>query len=337
MTGEVRLLEPSEFALWDDFVCSSEHGSVYSLSSYLAVLAKAAGQRVKVAAVINNGRIAAGIAYTERSTRWGDIVEPRLLLQYNGPVIASAASTYPSKQTANELALSEKIAVFLESQQYGRTVIKCRWPYYDVRAFLARGWRAVPAYTYMVDLGDMNAAWGSVDRNLKRLINRCRTDGYTVQRSDEFDDFFRMHLETHERKGAPIYLPKSEFEAYFRELKELGLARLYYASNPSGNRIAAQLVLAGKCSKTETVSAAAEGSELGSGASAFLRWSVFEELSREGFRYNDLTDASLNSVTRFKSQFGGELRICFALIFPSTRSYRIGSSLSAAVRRLLRR
>ncbi len=43
------------------------------------------------------------------------------------------------------------------------------------------------------------------------------------------------------------------------------------------------------------------------GATAFLRWNVFQRLSELGVAANDLTDAALNPVTHFKAQLGGDL------------------------------
>jgi hypothetical protein len=52
---------------------------------------------------------------------------------------------------------------------------------------------------------------------------------------------------------------------------------------------------------------------LQSGASAFLRWKVFEDLSGRGYQFNDLTDAMNDRVAKFKSQFGGRLEPSFVV------------------------
>src|SRR5207302_745750 len=119
------------------------------------------------------------------------------------------------------------------------------------------------------------------------------------------------HLQLHERKGAPLYLPKQAFERWFRRLKAAGLARLFQARLPEGRSIAAQITLLGPHPVAHTVSAGADVEFLNVGASAFLRWRAFETLAALGYRANDLTDAALNPVTHFKSQLGGELQAAF--------------------------
>ena len=55
---------------------------------------------------------------------------------------------------------------------------------------------------------------------------------------------------------------------------------------------------------------------LNQGINSFLRWESFCHLNRMGYASNDLTDAALNSVTRFKSQLGGELKVHFFIQRP---------------------
>jgi len=334
---EPRILDEAEYDGWDRFVASCPTGSVYICTKYLDVLARMTECRFRVLALIANGKYVGGVALFERSTRWGWILEPRLLLQYNGFVLADSESKYPSQRASNTIKIIDEVAAYIESQAYAKTLLKCRWPFVDVRAFLQRGWQAIPSYTYMVPLSDLERQWDLVDRNLKRLIRRSENEGLSVSVDEDFESFYRLHEETHYRKGAPIYLPRNKFSDYFKELHGQGIAKLFHARLPDGKSIAAQLVLAGDHPVCETVSACADGQYLKTGANAFLRWKAFEHLAALGYTHNDLTDASLNSVTRFKSQFGGDLRLCFVLSYPSTRRYRWGSRLTAPVRALRRR
>jgi hypothetical protein len=73
------------------------------------------------------------------------------------------------------------------------------------------------------------------------------------------------------------------------------------------------------------------------GATAFLRWKVFEVLSGLGYAANDLTDAALNSVAHFKSQLGGTLEMCLILEKPprpaASWPHRIRSVIAARLPR----
>ena len=87
---------------------------------------------------------------------------------------------------------------------------------------------------------------------------------------------------------------------------------------------------------THTVCAAADTEYLRFGTTPFLRWSVFEELSRLGYRANDLTDAALNPVTRFKSQLGGQLVCNLVLRRPDRFIFACGYRIMSLVERGLK-
>jgi hypothetical protein len=143
-----------------------------------------------------------------------------------------------------------------------------------------------------------------------------------------FDALFRFHEQTHERKGAPLYLPERAFKRYFERLHALGLARLGHACLER-RPIASQLMLTGPHPVSHTVCAGADEEYLRMGASAFLRWHAFAALARDGFTANDLTDAAVNPVTRFKSQLGGELTPTWSIARADSPGFR----LEAGVRR----
>jgi len=154
----------------------------------------------------------------------------------------------------------------------------------------------------------MAAAWARVDKNLRRLVTRCEAHGLALDVDGDFDAFHRLHEATHLRKGAPLYLEREAFRRFHATLREQGLARLYHAIAPDGRVAASQLVLTGH-PVTHTVAAATDADFLNLGASAFLRWKVFEHLAQHGYAANDLTDAALNPVSAFKAQLGGELQV----------------------------
>ena len=89
-------------------------------------------------------------------------------------------------------------------------------------------------------------------------------------------------------------------------------------------------MLLGRHAVCHTVSAAADAAFLKTGASAFLRWRAFEHLSKVGYSGNDLTDAQLNPVTHFKSQFGGNLEMNLVLSRPDRGAFVLERSIAKA-------
>lgn len=324
------LPEP-EHGEWNAFVAAAPTGSIYARTDYLDALCAATGGGFRVLGARQGGQLHGGVALYEERTPFGVHVSPRLLLYYNGPVLRQHETKYPSEHTARDLRTLTALEAEIRRMGYGHVVLKPRAPLGDVRPLVASGWQARPGYTYVVGITDLGEARARVEQNLRRLIDRCDRSGFTFTADHDFDSFFALHAATMARVAFRPYLPEAAFRAYYETLAARGLAQLFQARLPDGRVAATQLVLLGH-PVTHTVSAGADVAESASGVSAFLRWKVFEHLSALGYEANDLTDASLNSVTHFKSQLGGRLEPWVELASPMSPSFRWGRRVTAAAR-----
>jgi len=320
----VEYLREDAYREWSDFVRNSPGGSAYALPDYLEALSAACGGRFRVAAIRHGDELAGGVALYERTSRFGTYVSPRLLLYYNGPVLAGYDTKYPYQETSRHLRSLTALVDFLSAAGYAAVTLKPRPPVADVRPFLQNGWSASLGYSYVVRVDDLEAIRGNMEQNLRRLVDRNLREGTVFTEDEDFDAFLSLHELTMERVGAAPYLPTSAFRAFLSRLHGAGLASLFHARLPDGRVVASQLVLLGH-GVTHTVCAAADSDHMKLGASAFLRFKVFERLHHLGYLANDLTDASLNSVTRFKGQLGGALEPWTELCSPTTSRYRWGN------------
>jgi hypothetical protein len=334
-----RFLKDEEYEGWAAKIRAAPGASAYAMPDYVEALCRAAGGRMRVLVAERDGKPTGGITLYERRDRLGWIVWPRRLLYYNGIVLLPQASSYPSQRTSVDLQTLAAIERALVAERYARLRIKSRL-LHDVRVFAEAGWTVDPTWTYVVDIADLGAARSRVEKNLRRLIGRCEEHGLVVEASEDFDAFFALHEQTHLRKGAPLYLPREAFRAFFRTVREKSLCRLYHARTSDGRVAASQLVLTGEHPVTHTVAAGTDEAFLNLGASAFLRWKVFEDLAASGYAANDLTDAELNPVTHFKSQLGGRLELNLELACRDSMRVRLYDAAAAApsrARRLVRR
>ena len=332
---EVRELTPDEYPQWRALVEASPAGSVYAIPEYLEVLAGCAGGSFVVRAVFKGEEMVGGIGLYQEERGRRAASAPRLLLFYNGPVLKRDTRRYPGRVQSRRLATLQALEDSLRKDGPGKMILRLRSPLADVRAFQEAGWQAKPAYTLVVPLDDLSALWGRMDRNARRMVERAQEEGLRLTEDDDFESFFGLHQEIHERKGAPLYLPEGPFRRYVTELRDRGLLRLYHARLRDGEVASSQLVLLSDHPVTHTVTAASAARHHRTGASPFLRWKVFEALSEEGYEANDLTSAGTGEVTRFKAQLGGDLEVCME-VSRTTRAYRWAGA-PARVLRLGRR
>ena len=319
----IRPIKESDYERWTRFVADSPSGSIYGLPAYLEVLCGATNASFSIVGVFRGSELVGGMPLYLARYRAGLVASNRLLLYYHSPVIREYATKVPSERTSRQLAIMLALEKHLRTIDCIHLLMHVRHPIVDVRPFLSTGWHVRPSYSYVVGIADLQLAFGRVDQNLRRLIDRAGKNGLVHTDDDDFDSFYRLHLDTHHRKGAPLYLEESAFRTFFEKLKAQDLCRLYHARLPDGKSVATQLVLTGAHPVSHTVCAAADAEYLSIGSTPFLRWKSFESLSSLGYAANDLTDAALNDVTRFKSQLGGDLVANWVVTRPETIRYRL--------------
>jgi hypothetical protein len=334
-----RELGQADFDAWRAVLSRSAQGSVYGRPEYLAALCEATGASYRIIGVFLNDELVGGVPLYERRQRGGSIVTNRTLLYYNGIVLDLPSRKFHSDETAQLQSVLAALEQCVAGLGHAHVTLHNHGSLTDLRSFLARGWQTSLSYTYVVSLIDMTQQWERVDQNLRRLIRRCEREGVSYREDADFDALFRLHWQTHRRKGAPLYLPETAFRRFFERVQSCGLARLGHAVYQD-KVIASQLMLTGSYPISHTICAGADEDHLRLGASAFLRWHAFLALHRDGFVANDLTDASLNPVTRFKSQLGGDLTPTLSVNRTDSWLYRVmdtARDLRTGLRQRLRR
>lgn len=327
-----RDLQSGEHEAWNRFVASAPAGSTYADTRYLDLLCRTGGGRFRVRGVFKGDDLVGGVPLYERRSATGTWVGPQLLLYYNGFVLRDYDSRYPARGTRRQLRILEALERSVRQSGYVRVSLRSRPPIHDLRIFQSRGWSVGPGYTYVVPVSDLEEAWSRMEQNLRRLVGRAREEGVHVTEDGDFDAFFRLHHGVHQRKGAPLYLPEPAYRRFVQGLLERRLGRLLHARLPTGEPVSTQLVLTGDHPVTHTVCAATHEGHATSGATALLRWEAFRRLSEAGYVANDLTDAALNPVTRFKQQLGGALELSLATSRQDSHAFRVESGLRSGAK-----
>lgn len=334
-TGRIEYLSENQFERWDRFVDASNQGSIYNQSFFLQALCAAADTQFRILTIWKGEEILGGVGLHFVKNRYGDRVHSRGLLYYNGLVLRNFDTKYPSSLTYRHIEIVQPLLKELDDKKYASIELTNRHTLTDLRPFIWDGWQVGLRYTYEVPIHDLDKLWDGAEQNIRRLIKRCDQAGMKLAANDDFETFYGFHLATCQRKGLSPYLPFERFKTLYDSLHARGCAQIFFAVLPDGKPVAAQIVLTTSHPVTHTWAAGSDAEHLDTGASAFLRWKVFEELNKRGFRYNDLTDAMNPPVAKFKSQFGGELVPCFIVSRTNSKTLRIYNKMSEIRERLI--
>lgn len=332
--AEPIILAERDYDAWDDFVARQYRtGSIYSTAKYLDILCRAAGGSFSIAAIHDDSSFVGGIGIYRSRVHRHDVISNRLLLYYNGIVIKDDLLPFEISSSRRAFVINS-LCDLLTKQDVAQVTLHCRDGNQDFRPFLHRGWSASPLYTLVVPIFDLEQLWKSFDHNARRLVRRAEDSGCTVDADNDVDALFRAHQEIHLRKRAPLYLPRAAFQRYVDAIVGSGLGVIFCARLAEGSVAAAQLVLLGDHPTSHTVCAGSFEDKLTSGAAYLLRWRAFENLGKRGYTSNDLTDATIGGVTKFKEQLGGRLTMNMLLKTPRPLGYRLSERGSALIRRV---
>ncbi len=329
-----KLLSAEDYPAWNKLVTESATGSIYARPEYLDILCSATDGKFEIHGIFRKGALVGGIPLYWQTGRAGRVLTNRLLLYYNGLVVAESESRSPAKQQSLMIGCQSAASQLVKSLGFDSVTIHSR-VLEDSRAFREDGWHVRPHYTLTVELHDLDECWSRIDHNLQRLIRRSESKGITATVDNDFDQFFQQHESLCQKKSLPLYLPKDKFKTFFERLRELEFCSILHARTQDGRSIASLFILADQHPTTHTVVAASDAESHDAGAAAQIRWESFKYLSGKGYKENDLTDASLNSVTRFKSQLGGRLQQNLVLTLDPSKKYRRSLMLSRLKSRLL--
>jgi len=320
---EAGVLAEEHYESWDDFVSAQQRtGSIYSTARYLDILCRAAGGSFSVAAIRDGDSFLAGVGLYRHRVDGRNVISPRRLLYYNGAVLRDDLLVLEGDYSTR-LRCLDALCTVLAQQPEDSITLYCKDAYQDFRPWIERGWHASPAYTIVVPITDSAQLWKRLDKNARRLIRRAENAGAVVSADNDFDCLYRAHEEVHRRKGAQLYLARDAFRRYVNDLVAADLGVIFSARLASGEPAAAQLALLGRHPWSHTVCAGSFEAHLRTGATYLLRWRTLVDLGERGYVMNDLTNASLGAVTRFKEQFGGILTMDMSLKLDRPRLDRL--------------
>lgn len=308
ISGKITInrLAETEYEQFLKLNANSDQGSIYSSPQYLDILCSSTGGSYEILGAFRGDELHGGVAVYSQNLPYGKYIGNWPLLYYHSVLLKSFKSKYPSETVSRQLAVLSAVAEHFASIDYDRLVLHNRGTI-DTRVFLTTGWSVRPSYSYVATIDDLEKTRSLIERNQRRLIKRCEENNISMTDDDDFDSFFDMHRETHQRKGAPLHLEREPYRRYMKAVLSAGLGKLLHARNENGRSLACQLVLLGDHEISHTVCAAADPDQMKLGTTPFLRWKAFELLNKLGYKGNDLTDAALNPVSRFKGQLGAKL------------------------------
>ncbi len=251
---------------------------------------------------------------------------PRCLQLYLGPSIVSYSGMKQSKKESSLIEVQSAADKFLDNLGVGYTRIRTSPFLLDSRPFSWAGYAVSPQYTYVLNLKrSLNQLWESLDRSLRRSIEKAKSSGVEV-RDGGLDDLEFIRLSMRDRfQSMGIRVPEDYYRIYLERLYDLfhpENLRIFVVEF-KGERVGGLILLCYK-DRASYWFGMGKTSTKGIYPNDLLQWEAIRWAWENGFKYYEEMDAGDDPRLRhFKAKFNPDLVPWYSAVKYSSFAVRI--------------
>jgi hypothetical protein len=301
----VRKLDPTEYDQWDAFVDQTPQGMVFNKSFWLQAHADVLGADMAVYGCYRKDQLVAGCALYFKTLAALRIITTPPGTPYMGILIQPRQTNDSARRLRHNLDVTAHLAAAIKSD-FDRALLINHPGLIDVRPFLWQKWSVNVLYTFIVDLNTVIDAPPKVRSKLRK----AQRLGIEVRPSNDIDAFHDIWAKTFYKQNSVPRFSREALAKIFSRLRAHHCCRLYLAFDGDDQSISGRVVVwSGR--KASAWLLGTNPAYLSTGVTPLLFWHTFQDLKGE-FDTFDMFGSNIESIARFKSEFGGELTPYYA-------------------------
>jgi hypothetical protein len=321
---ECRALAPSEYPAWDAFVESSDNGTIFHTSRWLAAVAG----EFTIHACFAGAKLVAGMPVARHRRDGVRTVFQPPLTPYLGIVWSPQSNKNVARRSlAKEVALALAAAVL---RGHDSVTINFSPEWDDLHGFMWAGFSTAVRYTYMLPLADLKAVWEEMDGRRRNDIRRAEKEGVIVRQTDDHEAVLRLVGTTFTRQG----MTPGFFNAA-RKIHAVAETAQFFAYQPGDDTPVAAVYLVWDRRRAYYLLGGYDEKRAHGGAHALAMWRAIEFAAHRGVQQFDFEGSQIPQVEKYFRKFGGKLTPYYRASWTSPRARLIGDAMRVA-RRVLR-
>ncbi len=322
MSMTCRLLEPSEFPLWDSF--AEANGTLFHGTRWLSAVAA----DFAIYACFAGGKLVAGMPVARQQRNGLRTIQQPPLTPYSG-IVQAPQSQKAVARTSFAKEVSSALAAALLNEH---DAISINFPpeWNDLHGFIWEGFSTAVRYTYLLPLAGLDAAWQNMDARRRNDIRRAEKEGVVVRRIDDHESLLRLVGTTFSRQGlAPRFLETA------RKIHATADSAILAAFQPGDEAPVAAAYLVWDRRRAYYLLGGYDEKRAHGGAHALATWKAIEFAAQLGLQQFDFEGSMIPQVEKYFRKFGGELTPYYRISWSSPRARLVGDAMRVA-RRLIR-
>jgi hypothetical protein len=209
---EIRALDTSEFARWDEFVRQSPQGTLFHTSLWLEAL----GAPFRLFGYFRGKELYGGFATGLIGRRCAGRPHPSLT-PYLGILYPQSNAKYVTR-ISTEKEIARAFAAFLKNE-FDRVDFRFPPEVVDLQPFIWEGFSAGLRYTYRLSLSSLKTILDNMDTKRRTKLASAERQGVQVEVGADFADVMRLSDRSFQRQGlmATIRPAAERVEATLRQ------------------------------------------------------------------------------------------------------------------------
>ena len=296
----VEKIDVANFSKWDELVAASPQGTIFHTSDWLTIMNESSNGKLNIFLCYDNAsaipKVVGGCALTVKRKLFFKVATDSFnRTPYGGVLLGSQSPNIQEIITSLILRLQKNfnIVKLVHSPLFS-----------DIRPFTWNGWRCDVRYTYVLDLkGDLEQ---NMSKRARNTISKAVRNSIVIRKVDalenaDIESYWTLESETFKRQGVKQTMSLDGLEKILRQLYDKEKGALWFAETPSGELIAAEIVVydnkiahrwsAASCSKFQN-----------SGAVSLLLYEIAKDLkNRLGYEQFNLMAANTQCLASFVS------------------------------------
>ncbi len=306
--AQLRLEISSDFDEFEKFNLSSPQSNPFQSIGWLKAFSEIFDISLEILFAKKGDEIVAGLILPVKKKLIFPASTPLLFTYYSGILFKDFSREKRQKQIIEKNEAIEKIHRYLESK-LKLFIFKLHYTIDDVRQFKWLGYKIKPRHTFILNIESLERAWDGLSNSLKRKIKEAQERDFKVIKTTDVEKLSEQQILSYEKSGGKFFLGFKDLKKLLEKLVQNGTIQVYHVVDKNNTVLASRGISIWK-DKGYDIIAGMRDREVDV-ASHFLLWKILEDLSSNGVREFDFCGADIQSVSFFKTQFGGEIKISF--------------------------
>jgi len=303
---ETRILEDSEYPLWDDLVDSSPQGTIFHTSDWLGICRDIFEKEPIIFGCFSDDELIGGCSLFVHKFKGILKVASSTceMTPYGGFVLRSSKSTKIRKIEQNYFLCINNLIKLIKYEKYSAINIIESPDLLDVRPFTGNKWRSRVLYTYYLDLN--NDALDNSLGGIKREVKCAEKLGITLENIRNAKIHNALFEKIFERQNIQPPANITFFKKVIELLNRKKIGDMWIAKNQSDEIVASRIWLWDN-KRAYAWSAASDPNFRSSGANVFLFYNILQELSHRNIKEINIMHGNTPRLIQFATKFNPKL------------------------------